>query len=203
MTFNRLDGFGRQPGQVLVAAHDHLADHPGQAHFLAVLGAVDSGDAVGMQLADFRRHDDAAAAAKHLDMLAAAGLEQVDHVFEVLDMPALVRADGDALRVFLQGGRDHFIDAAVVTEVDHFGAHALQNAPHDVDRRIMAVEQRSRRHKAHLVCGAVVGQGLVFGGQIGHGILSRKKRLTPSGRKAGRTVSGQQRPNPMQALTLT
>ena len=58
--------------QVVVAAHHHLADHPGQAHALAVLGAVDARHAVVLQLADLGRHDDAAAAAEHLDVLAAA-----------------------------------------------------------------------------------------------------------------------------------
>jgi hypothetical protein len=61
--------------------------------------------------------------------------QQVDHVLEVLDVAALVGADGDALHVFLQGGGDDFVDAAVVAQVDHLGAHALQDAPHDVDGR--------------------------------------------------------------------
>ena len=72
-------------------------------------------------------------------------LQQVDHVLEVLDVAALVRADGDALHVFLQRRRDDLVDRAVVAEVDHLGAHALQDAPHDVDRRVVAVEQRSPR----------------------------------------------------------
>ena len=58
--------------QVVVAAHHHLADHPGQAHALAVLGAVDARHAVGLQLADLGRHDHAAAAAEDLDVRAAA-----------------------------------------------------------------------------------------------------------------------------------
>jgi hypothetical protein len=53
--------------------------------------------------------------------------------------------------------------------VNHLGAHALQDAPHDVDGRVMPIEQRSGSDKAHLVLGAVVGQRLEFGRQIGHG----------------------------------
>jgi len=34
---------------------------------------------------------------------------------------------------------------------------------------VMTVKQRGCRDKAHLVLGAVVGEGLEFGGQIGHG----------------------------------
>jgi hypothetical protein len=143
-----LDGIqlrGRVSGKVLVATHHHLADHAGQAHALAVFGAVDPADAVSLQFADFRWDDHAAAAAKDLDVRAAAAFQQVHHVLEVFDMPALVGADGDALHVFLQRGRHHFVHRAVVSQVDHFGAHALQDAAHDVDGRIMAVETGWRR----------------------------------------------------------
>ena len=162
--------------QVVVAAHHHLADHAGQAHALAVFGAVDAGHAVGLQLVDLGRHDDAAAAAEDLDVRAAALPQQVDHVLEVLDVAALVAADGDALHVFLQRGGDDLVDRAVVAEVDDLGAHALQDAPHDVDRRVVAVEQRCGGDEAHLVRRAVVGQGLVFGGQVGHGGVGRSCR---------------------------
>ncbi|MNT53615.1 hypothetical protein D3C72_1907070 [compost metagenome] len=84
-------------------------------------------------------------------MLAALFAQQVDHVLEILDVAALVAGNGNALRVFLQGCRDHFLDRAVVAQVDHLAAVRLQDAAHDVDRRIMAVEQRCRRDKAHLV----------------------------------------------------
>ena len=97
---------------------------------------------------DLARHDHAAAAAEDLDVPAAALAQQVDHVLEVLDVAALVRADRDALRVLLQRGRDDLVDRAVVAEVDHLGALALQDAPHDVDRRVVAVEQARRGDEA-------------------------------------------------------
>ena len=80
------------------------------------------GHAICVQIGNFGRHDDAAAAAEHLDMRAAALLEQVDHVFEVFDMPALVAGQGDALRIFLQRGGDDVVDRAVMPEMDDFGA---------------------------------------------------------------------------------
>jgi hypothetical protein len=58
-----------------------------------------------------------------------------------------------------------------VAQVDHLGAHALQDAPHDVDGGVVAVEQAGGGDEAHLVRGAVVGQGLEFGGQVGHAEL--------------------------------
>ncbi|EWS62482.1 hypothetical protein Y695_04291 [Hydrogenophaga sp. T4] len=171
-----LDGFeglGCVAADVLVATHDHLADHALQAHALAVFRAVDAAHAVAVQLADFGRHDHAAAATKHLDVLAAALLEQVHHVLEIFDVTALVGTDGDALRVFLQRGGDHLVDRAVVPEVDHLGAHALQDAAHDVDGGVVAVKQAGGGDEAHLVGGAVAGQGLEVGGKVGHGLVSR------------------------------
>ncbi len=159
-------------GQILVAAHHHLANHPGQAHALAVFRAEDAGHAIGLQLTDFRRNNDATATTKHLNVGAAARFQQVHHVLEILDVPPLVRTDGDALRILLQRRRHDFIHAAVVTQVNHLGAHALQNAAHDVDRRIMAVKQAGGRDKAHLVHGSILAKRLEFSGQVGHGVVS-------------------------------
>ena len=110
-------------------------------------------DAVVVQLLDLGRHDHAAAAAEHLDVAAAALAQQVDHVLEELDVAALVRRDRDAVRVFLQRAVDDLLDRAVVAEVDHLAAGRLQDAAHDVDRRVVAVEQARRRDEAHLVDG--------------------------------------------------
>ena len=120
-----------------------------------------------MQVGDLGRHDHAAAAAEHLDVRAAALLQQVDHVLEVFDMAALVAGNRDALRVFLQRGGDDFIDRAVVPEVDHLGTVGHQDAAHDVDRCIMAVEQRRGSHEAHLVGRFVFGEFLGYG-EVGH-----------------------------------
>src|SRR5206468_10595263 len=103
------------------------------------------------------------------DVCATALLQQVHHVLEVLDVATLVGADRDALRVFLQGRGHHLVDRAVVAEVDHLGAHAHQDAPHDVDGGVVAVEQRRGGDEAHLVGRAVLGEGSGFGGQVGHG----------------------------------
>ena len=157
----------RERRQIDVALGDHRSDHSLQAEPLPVLGREDARDAVVVQLLDLGSDDDAATAAIDADVLAAALAQQVDHVLEELDVPALVRADRDALHVFLQRRGDDLLDRAVVTEMDHFGAHALQNAPHDVDRRIVAVEQRRRGDEAHLVRRAVVRELLDFG-EVGH-----------------------------------
>ena len=43
---------------------------------------------------------------------------------------------------------DHLVDRSVVAEVHHLGALALQDAPHDVDRCVMAVEEGRRADEA-------------------------------------------------------
>jgi hypothetical protein len=77
--------------------------------------------------------------------------EQIHHVLEIFNMAALVGADGNALHVFLQCSGHHLIHAAVVPQVNHLGTHALQDAAHDVDGRIVPVKQAGRRDKAHFV----------------------------------------------------
>ena len=137
--------------RIEIAARQHVVDHALQAHALPVLGRVDARDAVVLQLLDLGRHDNAAAAAEHLDVLAAAAAQQIEHVLEELDVPALVGGDGDALHVLLERSADDLLDRAVVPEVDHLGARGLQDAPHDVDRRVVAVEQARRGDEADLV----------------------------------------------------
>ena len=155
-------------GDVEVGLLHDLVDHPLQAHVHAVFRRVDAGDAVRVQFPDLGRHDDAAAAAEDLDVRAAVRLQQVDHVLEELDVAALVTGDGDALDVLLQRRVDDLLHRAVVAEVDDLRAGRLQDAAHDVDRCIVAVEQRSGGNEADLVLRLVGGQ-LLGNGQIGHG----------------------------------
>ena len=60
------------------------------------------------------------------------------------------------------------VDRAVVAEVDHLRAHALQDAAHDVDGRVVAVEQARRGDESNLVRGPERGQRLIVGRQLGH-----------------------------------
>ncbi len=155
------------PRQVIVAACEHVVDHALQPHLLAVFGRIDARNAAGLQLADLIRDDHPAAASEHLDVFSPALAQQVDHVPEVFDVTALVGGNRDALDVFLQGGGDDFADGAVVAEMDDFGAACLQDAAHDVDGGVVAVEKRRRCHEADLVLRFV--RGVPGGTQIGHG----------------------------------
>jgi hypothetical protein len=154
--------------EIAVAGGDDVVDHPLQAEALAVLGREDPRHAVVVQLADLRRHDDPAAAAEHLDVPGAARAQQVEHVLEELDVPALVRRDRDAVRILLQRAIDDLLHRAVVPEMDDLAARRLQDPPHDVDRRVVAVEQARRRDEADLV-DRLEDLWLVRGGEIVHG----------------------------------
>ena len=124
-----------------------------------------------MQIGNFFWHDHTAAAAKDFDMCAAALLQQINHVFEVLDVAALVTGNGDTLRVFLQRCGNDFFDGTVVAEMDHFCTIRHQNTAHDVDRGVMAIEQRSGGDETHLIRWFVFGQILGYG-QVGHVFLN-------------------------------
>src|SRR6266436_7642107 len=100
-------------GQIDVAAHQHFANHSGEAHALAVLWTVEAGHAILLQLADLSRHYHATTTAEHADVLPAPLFEQVDDVLEVLDVAPLVRADGDSLRVLLECRGDDLFDRAI------------------------------------------------------------------------------------------
>ena len=122
-------------------AREHVVHHPLQAHPLAVLRGVDAGDAVLVQLAHLLGHDDPAAAAEDPHVPRPPLAEPVQHVPEVLEVPALVGADRDPVHVLVDGGGHHLLDGAVVAEMDHLRSRPLEEPPHDVDRRVVAVEE--------------------------------------------------------------
>jgi hypothetical protein len=141
-----------------------------------------------VQFVDLARDDDPTAAAEDLDIRATARLQQVDHVLEELDVATLVRGDGDSLHILLQRRVHDLLHGTIVAEVDDLGARRLQDAAHDVDRRIMAVKQGSRGDKAHLVLG-LVGQKLLGNRKVGHGVRAPQKseRFGLPGIARGRT----------------
>jgi hypothetical protein len=120
-----------------------------------------------VQFVDLARHDDPAAAAEDLDVLAATRFQQVDHVLEEFDVPSLVGGDGNSLHILLQCRVHDLLHGTVVAEMDDLGTGRLQNAAHDVDRCVVPVKQGSSGDKAHLVLG-LVGQKLLGNGKVGH-----------------------------------
>ena len=184
--------FGRGPPLGVRALHD-VVDHRRQAHLQAVVGVVDPLDAVGLELRDLLRRDRAAAAAEHENVLPALLRQPVDHVAEELDVPALVGTDRDRVGVFLHGGADDLVDAAVVAQVDHLGAAVLDHPPHDVDRRVVTVEERGGGHEPQRT-GVLGGAGsrILFGRGHGDGVAvglsCRGARLPVPGEHACRSL---------------
>ena len=173
-----------------IARGDDFADHSLQPEPLPVLRGEDPRDAVVVQLVDLVGNDHAAATAEHLDVAGAALAQKIEHVLEELDVPALVRRDRDAVRVLLDRAVDDLVDRAVVAEVDHLATGGLEDPPHDVDRRVVAVEQRRRGDEADLVerlvderraAGVVHGELLRGGdpGVAGNGSLPPEPRPGP------------------------
>jgi hypothetical protein len=60
----------------------------------------------------------------------------------------LVGTDGYTVRVFLDGSSHDIVDTPVVAEMDDFRPLRLDQSTHNVDRRVMAIEQRSGGNEA-------------------------------------------------------
>ena len=131
----------------MIALLDEQVDHALESESLSVGGREDPLDTVGLELLDLGVHDDTAAAAVDPDVRTSLVPEAVDQVPEVLDVAALIGADRDSLDILLDGGPDHFVDRAVVPEVDDLGPLRLEQSPHDVDGGVVPVEETGRGHE--------------------------------------------------------
>src|SRR5690606_28557145 len=129
----------------------HPVDHALKPHLPPVLRREDLGHPVFLQLPDFPGNDDTAPSAEDLDVAGPPLRQQVDHIFEKLHVPPLVGGDGDSLDIFLDGRFRDFVDGTVVTQVNHLGARCLKQAPKQVDRCVVPVEQAGGGDEAHRV----------------------------------------------------
>ena len=165
--------FGRGPA-LCVRPLDDVVDHRRQAHLQAVVGVVDPLDAVCLEFRDLLRRDRAAAAAEDENVFPALFRQPVHHVAEELDVAALVGTDRDRVGVLLHSGPHDLVDAAVVPQVDHLGPAVLDHPPHDVDRRVVAVEERRRGHEPQRA-GILGGPDprILFG--CGHGPICKRR----------------------------
>ena len=130
---------------------EQRADHALEPERPPFGGAEDPRHAARLERARLVGGDRAAASAIHADVRAAELREPLHEIGEELHVTALVRGDRHRARVLLHRGRRDLFDRAVVPEVDHLGALRLEQAPHDVDRGVVSVEQRCRGHDANAV----------------------------------------------------
>ena len=86
-----------------VALREEVVDHPLEPHRAAVVGRVDAGDAVARGAPRSRTGRMVPPPPPKTLMSAPRSRSRSMHVLEVLDVPALVGRDGDALDVLLDG----------------------------------------------------------------------------------------------------
>ncbi len=170
-----------RPGDVVVAldtlggstrflrTRHQILNHGLKTQLHAVIRMIDALNAVADQLLNLLRRNGTAATAKHSDVLGIALAQHVHHVLEVLHVAALIRADRNAVGIFLQRCVDHVGHAAVVPQMNHLNALGLNQAAHDVDRRVMAVEQRRGRYKAQRRLGRSGSGSWNISGGTAHG----------------------------------
>jgi hypothetical protein len=95
-------------------------------------------------------------------MSAPILVEQIFHVLEKLHVSTLVRGDGDSVNILLNGAFNDLGHRPVMAQMDDLRTLALQDPAHDIDRRIVAIEQagccydpdlifRGIRHKLTIV----------------------------------------------------
>ena len=101
---------------------------------------VNTFDAVFHQFADFLRRYRAAAAAEYLDMRCTEFGQAVDHVTEEFLMAALIGTNSNAVCIFLDRRSHDVVDATVMPKMNNFRPLRLDQATHNVDGRVMAVE---------------------------------------------------------------
>ena len=123
-------------------APQQIRDHALHAQAHAVVGGIDLLHAGLFQDPGLLGHDHPAAAAKDLDMGGPGRPEALGQVGEELHVPALVGGDADRIRILFRGGLDDLGHAAVMPQVDDLGPLGHQQAPHQIDGRVVAIEKR-------------------------------------------------------------
>ena len=135
---------------IVVAAFQHIRDQALQAHFLAVFGRVDAGNAVGFELANFGRDDDTTATGEDTNVRASALSSACRPCTSGTRRGPPGRSSARWHARLPGPRRDDFGDRAIVTEVNDFGARRLQDAAHDIDRGIVPIEQAGGGDEANL-----------------------------------------------------
>src|SRR5699024_3060768 len=106
---------------------------------------------IGLQLLDLISNNNATTASIYIDMPCSALFQQIYHILEILHMPALIRAYGDALNILLNGAVYNLMNRAIVPQMNNLSSAALQDTPHDVDAGIMAVKKTGGSYKAYFM----------------------------------------------------
>src|SRR5699024_1818615 len=104
-----------------------------------------------MELFYFIPHNNAASTAIHFNMRDITFFKQVHHIFKILHMTALVRANGNPLHVLLNSAVPNLFDRPVVTQMHDLGSAALQDSAHNIYTGIMPVKKAGRGYKPNIM----------------------------------------------------
>ena len=126
-------------------SRDEVLDHRLKAELHTVVRVVNTLYPVVHQAADFFGRNRAATTTEYFYVARIELTQAIDHVTEEFVVAALVRTNGNTVRIFLNCGTDDVIHTAIVAEVHNLDALRLDKAPHDIDGGIMAVKQRGGR----------------------------------------------------------
>ena len=67
--------------------------------------------------------------------------KKLHHIAKILHMPTLIRTQRYALNILLNSTMYNLVNATVMPQMDHLRSATLQNTPHNINRRIMPIEQ--------------------------------------------------------------
>lgn len=128
-------------GQVLITFLHEKVDHCWEPELLAVVRRKDPRHSLRLKKFDLRGDDDPSAAAENLYVARPSLCEELDQILEVLDVAALIRADGNTLHVLLHTGCYNLFNRTVMAEMDDLDALTLQDSSHDVDGGVVSIKQ--------------------------------------------------------------
>jgi len=99
---------------IFLGTRNEIVDHLVETHLHAVVRVIDSLDSVSHELRNFFRGDRAAASAENLDVRRIPFAQPVDHVAKEFEMTALIRTDGNTVRIFLNRRAHDIVHATIV-----------------------------------------------------------------------------------------
>ena len=126
---------------------EHVVDHADETQTLPILRRVDA-DIVSQEKGDLIGKDDTAPASIDAHVVRARVAQAGAQVGEVLDVTTLVGRHGNAVGILMNRCAHDVGDAPVVPEVDHLRPLRLQDATHDGDGCVVAVEEAGSRDEA-------------------------------------------------------
>jgi len=134
-----------------------VPDHAVEAHPSAVFGREDLRNTASLEFGDFAGHDGSPTPSEDLHVRRPPPIEEFAHVFEELHVAALVGRHRDPLDVLLNRRVHDLVHRSVVAEVDDLDPEVLKQPTHEVDGRVVPVEERGGGDETDVVNGLVTG----------------------------------------------